>query len=43
MLANVEVAKMSDFGRNDTTYQARTHLGHLLGPGDVAMGYVQVS
>ena len=29
----------SDFGRNDATFFARTHLGHLLHPGDTAMGY----
>lgn len=34
-----QVAKASDFGRNDRTFFVRTHLGHLLHPGDNAMGY----
>lgn len=33
------MAKASDFGRNDKTFFVRTHLGHLLHPGDYAMGY----
>ena len=29
-------------GCNDTTYRIRTHLGHLLAPGDMALGYDMV-
>jgi hypothetical protein len=32
-LAEATVARASDFGRNDTTYYTRTHLGHVLHPG----------
>jgi hypothetical protein len=35
----VQVAKESDMGVNDTTYQVLTHLGHILKPGDLALGY----
>eukprot|EP00898_Chlorokybus_atmophyticus_P007343 jgi/Chlat1/760/Chrsp104S00026 len=38
-LAEATVARASDFGVNDTQFIARTHLGHLLKPGDLAMGY----
>lgn len=38
-LADCTVARLSDFGSNDRTYVSRTHLGHLLHPGDHAMGY----
>jgi hypothetical protein len=34
-----QVARSSDFGRNDTVFFCRTHLGHLLQPGDLALGY----
>ncbi len=33
-LAEAQVARLSDFGRNDTVFYARTHLGHLLHPGE---------
>lgn len=33
ILSEVQVAKESDFGRNDKIYFAKTHLGHLLNPG----------
>ncbi|KAF2458930.1 nonsense-mediated mRNA decay protein 3 [Lineolata rhizophorae] len=33
------VAKASDLGVNDTTYDVCTHLGALLKPGDSALGY----
>lgn len=33
------MARASDFGRNDRTLFARTHLGHLLHAGDTALGY----
>ncbi|PIA47052.1 hypothetical protein AQUCO_01400037v1 [Aquilegia coerulea] len=38
-LADVQVARASDFGKNDTIFTMRTHLGHLLNPGDYALGY----
>lgn len=38
--AEATVARASDLGSNDTTYFTRTHLGHLLQPGDSAMGYL---
>jgi len=38
-LADMEVAKVSDFGLNDRRYRTRSHLGHVLHPGDLAYGY----
>lgn len=38
-LADAQVARVSDFGKNDTIFSIRTHLGHLLNPGDHALGY----
>lgn len=38
-LADVEVARESDFGINDETFRCVTHLGHLLQVGDFVMGY----
>ena len=38
-LAECTVARLSDFGANDRTYSARTHLGNILHPGDHAMGF----
>ncbi|KAL4555897.1 hypothetical protein LXL04_038529 [Taraxacum kok-saghyz] len=38
-LADVQVARVSDFGKNDTIFYARTHLGKLLNSGDFALGY----
>ncbi|KAM3340711.1 hypothetical protein P3S68_028345 [Capsicum galapagoense] len=38
-LADAQVARISDFGKNDTIFNVRTHLGHLLNPGDYALGY----
>jgi nonsense-mediated mRNA decay protein 3 len=38
-LADVQVARESDLGSNDTIYNCVTHLGHLLQPGDVVLGY----
>jgi len=38
-LLETQVAKASDFGRNDRTFFVRTHLGHLLHAGDSALGY----
>eukprot|EP01116_Phalansterium_solitarium_P014670 TRINITY_DN3242_c0_g1_i1.p1 TRINITY_DN3242_c0_g1~~TRINITY_DN3242_c0_g1_i1.p1 ORF type:complete len:509 (-),score=207.42 TRINITY_DN3242_c0_g1_i1:481-2007(-) len=39
VLADVQVARSSDFGSNDTQFTGRTHLGHLLRPGDSCLGY----
>jgi len=39
VLADVTVARSRDFGANDQQFVGRTHLGHLLKPGDTAMGY----
>jgi nonsense-mediated mRNA decay protein 3 len=33
------VARASDFGVNDNMYTCRTHLGHILNPGDMAWGF----
>ncbi|KAI9161217.1 hypothetical protein LWI28_015522 [Acer negundo] len=38
-LADAQVARVSDFGKNDIIFNIRTHLGHLLSPGDYALGY----
>jgi len=38
-LADVEVARECDFGQNDETFTCVTHLGNLLHPGDVVLGY----
>ncbi|XP_059433288.1 uncharacterized protein LOC132166485 isoform X2 [Corylus avellana] len=38
-LTDALVARVSDYGKNDTTFQIRTHLGHLLKAGDYALGY----
>ena len=38
-LADVEVARESDFGQNDETIRCVTHLGNLLHPGDIVLGY----
>ena len=37
--AEVQVARAADFGKNDQVFFTRTHLGHLLNPGDTALGY----
>lgn len=39
VLADVTLAKDSDMGHNDKTYNVRTHLGGVLHPGDTALGY----
>lgn len=39
VLADAQVARVSDFGKNDNMFSIRTHLGHLLSPGDYALGY----
>ena len=38
-LADVTVARRSDFGQNDRVTTVRSHLGALLKPGDTALGY----
>ena len=38
-LADVEVARESDFGVNDETFRCVSHLGNLLNVGDVVLGY----
>eukprot|EP00929_Paragymnodinium_shiwhaense_P084398 TRINITY_DN45120_c0_g1_i1.p1 TRINITY_DN45120_c0_g1~~TRINITY_DN45120_c0_g1_i1.p1 ORF type:complete len:612 (-),score=144.86 TRINITY_DN45120_c0_g1_i1:118-1953(-) len=35
----IEVARVADFGQNDERITVRSHLGALLHPGDVALGY----
>lgn len=37
-LADAQVARLSDFGKNDTIFSIRTHLGHILNLGDYAFG-----
>lgn len=41
-LAEVQVARKSDFGRNDTVFFARTHLGHILHPGGLGLCVLEV-
>eukprot|EP01104_Vermistella_antarctica_P009148 TRINITY_DN2331_c0_g1_i1.p1 TRINITY_DN2331_c0_g1~~TRINITY_DN2331_c0_g1_i1.p1 ORF type:complete len:545 (-),score=145.73 TRINITY_DN2331_c0_g1_i1:23-1657(-) len=38
-LVDVEVARNSDLGKNDVTFNIRSHLGRLLHPGDSVLGY----
>lgn len=38
-LAEAQIARVSDFGKNDTIFTVKTHLGHLLNPGDYALGF----
>lgn len=39
VLADVWVVRASELGINDNTIHARTHLGHVLKPGDSVLGY----
>jgi len=39
ILSDVQVARASDMGRNDTSYLVRSHLGGILHPGDSVLGY----
>ncbi|CAG8541670.1 2551_t:CDS:2 [Paraglomus brasilianum] len=39
VLADIQVARLSDFGRNDTVFFARSHLGAILKAGDTVLGY----
>ena len=34
-----QVARVADFGKNDTTLTTLTHLGNVLHPGDRVLGY----
>lgn len=38
-MADVTVARDSDFGVNDTMFKCVTHLGHILNVGDTVLGY----
>ena len=38
-LADIEVARETDFGVNDETFRCVTHLGNLLNVGDTVLGY----
>lgn len=40
VLGELQLARASDFGVNDRTYFARTHLGGMLHAGDSVMGYL---
>ncbi|CAK4684206.1 unnamed protein product [Aphanomyces euteiches] len=39
LMADVEVARVTDFGVNDTTFHVTTHLGRYLSAGDTVKGY----
>ncbi|CAO2195934.1 unnamed protein product [Urochloa humidicola] len=39
MMSWAQVARVSDFGNNDTVFTVKTHLGYQLKPGDHALGY----
>lgn len=39
VIADVWVVKASELGINDNTTHTKTHLGHLLKPGDSVLGY----
>ena len=39
VLADVCVQQLSNTGLSDQQYFCRTHLGHLLNPGDTVLGY----
>ncbi|WVZ67355.1 hypothetical protein U9M48_016443 [Paspalum notatum var. saurae] len=39
MMSWAHVARASDFGKNDTVFTVKTHLGYQLKPGDLALGY----
>jgi nonsense-mediated mRNA decay protein 3 len=38
-MADATVARVADYGQNDSTHLIRTHLGRFLHPGDLALGY----
>jgi nonsense-mediated mRNA decay protein 3 len=39
ILADVQCVRAKDFGVNDNMFFAKTHLGHILKPGDSVLGY----
>lgn len=39
VLADVQVARVQDYGKNDVTFYTRTHLGGILRYGDMAYGF----
>eukprot|EP00744_Colponema_vietnamica_P008788 GILI01012531.1.p1 GENE.GILI01012531.1~~GILI01012531.1.p1 ORF type:complete len:509 (-),score=136.37 GILI01012531.1:78-1604(-) len=39
LLAEVEIVRSADFGVNDNMYRVTTHLGNILKPGDLVLGY----
>ncbi|XP_014665717.1 PREDICTED: 60S ribosomal export protein NMD3-like, partial [Priapulus caudatus] len=39
ILADVYVCKATELGMSDSQYHCRTHLGHLLHPGDSVLGF----
>lgn len=41
-LAEAQVARKSDFGRNDTVFYTKTHLGHILHPGRLETGGLRI-
>lgn len=40
VLSDIWVVRASELGVNDNTIHTRTHLGHILKPGDSVLGYV---
>lgn len=38
-MVQVEVARVSDFGRNDRTFIVNTHLGEFLNYNDTVLGF----
>jgi len=38
-VAEITVARSTDFGKNDVQFTAKSHLGNILKPGDFALGY----
>ena len=38
-IADIEVIRSDDFGVTDDSVIVRSHLGHILQPGDLVMGY----
>ena len=38
-LSEIEVIRSDDFGVNDNSCVVKSHLGHLLQPGDLVLGY----
>ncbi|KAM9979547.1 hypothetical protein ACTFIY_008811 [Dictyostelium cf. discoideum] len=38
-LSDIQLMRSADFGANDNIYDIRSHLGNILNPGDLALGY----